>query len=115
MRTLTAILMLAASVGCGKSGDTVSLTNVSYDPTRELYRDLGEKFGAQLQTKTGRTFELLSSHGGSGAQARAVIGGLKADLVTLALAPDVDAIAQRGLLKPDWQKAFPNNSSPYTS
>jgi sulfate/thiosulfate-binding protein len=115
MRTIAAILILAASAGCGKAGDTATLTNVSYDPTRELYRDLGARFAAHYQAKTGRKVELQSSHGGSGGQARAVIGGLQADLVTLALAPDVDAIAQRGLLKADWQKAFPNNSSPYTS
>ncbi|HEX7897296.1 MAG TPA: sulfate ABC transporter substrate-binding protein [Planctomycetota bacterium] len=115
MRTLTAILMWAALTGCGKAGDAVTITNVSYDPTRELYRDLGVKFSAYYQAKAGRSVTLQNSHAGSGAQARAVIGGLKADVVTLALAPDIDAIAERGLLKPDWQKAFPNNSSPYTS
>jgi sulfate/thiosulfate-binding protein len=95
--------------------DPAAITNVSYDPTRELYKDLSEKFAAHHQKHTGRPVAVKSSHGGSGAQARAVLGGLKADVVTLALAPDIDVLAEKGLLKPDWQSKFPNNSSPYTS
>jgi sulfate transport system substrate-binding protein len=100
---------------CGPAGSPVVLTNVSYDPTRELYKDLSEKFARHAREKLGKSVEIKSSHGGSGAQARAVIGGMKADLVTLALAPDVDAIASRGLIQADWQKSFPNHSSPYVS
>jgi sulfate/thiosulfate transport system substrate-binding protein len=109
---LFASLALLAPLG---AQDAVTLINVSYDPTRELYKDLGAKFARHYLAKTGRAVAVNSSHGGSGAQARAVLGGLKADVVTLGLAPDIDALAERGLVKPDWQAAFPNNSSPYTS
>ena len=91
------------------------LLNVSYDATRELYRSLGNGFAAQVKA-TGNTVTVNSSHGGSGAQARAVIDGLQADVVTLALAADIDAIAkQSGAVPADWQKRLPQNSSPYTS
>ncbi|MBM3550895.1 MAG: sulfate ABC transporter substrate-binding protein [Alphaproteobacteria bacterium] len=90
--------------------------NVSYDPTRELYRSINPAFAADWKAKTGETIEILASHGGSGAQARAVIEGLDADVVTLALAADIDAIAKKSDKIPvDWQKRRPNNSSPYTS
>ena len=91
------------------------LLNVSYDPTRELYQEFNAAFAKYWQAKTGKTVAVKQSHGGSGAQARAVIDGLDADVVTLALAYDIDAIAASGLIKPDWQKRLPQNSAPYTS
>ena len=93
----------------------VSLLNVSYDPTRELYVDFNKAFSAAYQKDTGKSIEIKQSHGGSGSQARAVIDGLQADVVTLALAYDIDAIAAKGLLAPDWQKKLALNASPYTS
>ena len=93
----------------------VSLLNVSYDPTRELYADFNKAFAAAYQKDTSKSIEIKQSHGGSGSQARSVIDGLQADVVTLALAYDIDAIAGKGLLKKDWQKSLPQNSSPYTS
>jgi sulfate/thiosulfate-binding protein len=93
-----------------------TLLNVSYDPTRELYRDINSAFAAQWKQKSGQSVTIRQSHGGSGAQARAVIDGIGADVVTLALAGDIDAIAQRTPLLPkDWQARLPNNSAPYTS
>jgi sulfate transport system substrate-binding protein len=95
---------------------SVELLNVSYDPTRELYRDVNEHFVAEWKKKTGQTVTIRQSHGGSGSQARAVIDGLDADVVTLALAYDIDAIQFKGKrLAADWQKRLPNNSAPYTS
>ena len=94
----------------------VKLLNVSYDPTRELYQDVNAAFGQQWQKKTGQALNVSQSHGGSGKQARSVIDGLDADVVTLALAYDIDAIAaQSGRLAKDWQTRLPDNSSPYTS
>jgi sulfate transport system substrate-binding protein len=94
----------------------ISLLNVSYDPTRELYQDINAAFAKYWQAKSGDKVTIQQSHGGSGKQARAVIDGLAADVVTLALAYDIDAIAEKGRLLPvDWQKRLPNNSSPYTS
>jgi sulfate/thiosulfate transport system substrate-binding protein len=93
----------------------VSLLNVSYDPTRELYADFNKAFAAAYQKETGKSVEIKQSHGGSGSQARAVIDGLQADVVTLALAYDVDAIAAKGLIPADWQKRLSLNASPYTS
>ena len=94
----------------------VSLLNVSYDPTRELYQDINKVFAAQWQARTGQTVSIRQSHGGSGRQARSVIDGLDADVVTLALAYDIDGIADKGKLLPaEWQKRLPHNSSPYTS
>jgi sulfate/thiosulfate-binding protein len=92
-----------------------TLLNVSYDPTRELYVDFNKAFAAAYQKETGKTVEIKQSHGGSGSQSRAVRDGLQADVVTLALAYDIDAIASKGILKTDWQKSLPQNSSPYTS
>ncbi len=93
-----------------------SLLNVSYDPTRELYADYNKFFAEHWKAQTGHTVEIRASHGGSGAQARAVIDGLEADVVTLALSYDIDAIAERAKLLPaDWQKRLPDNSAPYTS
>jgi sulfate/thiosulfate-binding protein len=93
----------------------VTLLNVSYDPTRELYRDFDAAFARQWKAKTGDTVTVRQSHGGSGKQARAVIDGLPADVVTLALAYDIDAISERGLIAHDWQRRLPYRSAPYTS
>lgn len=93
----------------------LTLLNVSYDPTRELYTDVNAVFSQQWQKKTGQKLTIRQSHGGSGKQARAVIDGLEADVVTLALAYDIDAIAEKKLIHPGWQKELPHNSSPYTS
>ena len=93
----------------------VTLLNVSYDPTRELYADFNRAFAAAYGKETGKSVEIKQSHGGSGSQARAVIDGLQADVVTLALAYDVDAVAGKGLIPADWQKRLPQNASPYTS
>lgn len=94
----------------------ITLLNVSYDPTRELYQDFNKEFSAYWKDKTGENVTINQSHGGSGKQARAVIDGLDADIVTLALAYDIDAISEKGgLLPKNWQTRLPNNSSPYTS
>lgn len=93
----------------------LTLLNVSYDPTRELYTDYNNAFTQYWHKKTGQKVTIKQSHGGSGKQARAVIDGLEADVVTLALAYDIDAIAEKGLIAPGWQKELPHNSSPYTS
>jgi len=94
----------------------IKLLNVSYDPTRELYQEVNAGFAKHWKEKTGDTVVIQQSHGGSGKQARSVIDGLQADVVTLALAYDIDAIAEKAKLLPaDWQKRLPNNSSPYTS
>jgi len=92
-----------------------TLLNVSYDPTRELYQGFNAAFGRHWKAKTGESLSIKQSHGGSGSQARAVIDGLEADVVTLALAPDIDAIAAKGLIATDWQKRLQQNSTPYTS
>lgn len=92
-----------------------SILNVSYDPTREFYKDVNAAFAKDWAARGGGAVTINQSHGGSGKQARAVIDGLEADVVTLALAYDIDEIAKRGLIAPDWQKRLPNNSAPYTS
>lgn len=107
---LLAGLLWASSAAAGD----VSLLNVSYDPTRELYVEFNKAFAA-VQARAGDRVAVKQSHGGSGSQARSVIDGLQADVVTLALAYDVDAIAGRGLVAKDWQTRLPRNSSPYTS
>jgi len=101
--------------GAFAAGKTLTLLNVSYDPTRELYRQINEKFAGNWKAKTGQTINIQQSHGGSGKQARAVIDGLPADIVTLALAFDIDEVARRGLIAKNWQSRLPNNSTPYTS
>lgn len=93
----------------------VELLNVSYDPTRELYEEYNKAFAKYWEKKTGQTVTIKQSHGGSGKQSRSVIDGLEADVVTLALAYDIDAIAEAGKLSKDWQKSLDDNSSPYTS
>jgi sulfate/thiosulfate transport system substrate-binding protein len=110
---LVAIGLLLTTLGASASAQT--LLNASYDPTRELYQDFNAAFIKYWKAKSGQPITIRQSHGGSGAQARAVIDGLEADVVTLALAYDVDAIAQSGLTSTAWQKRFPQNSSPYTS
>lgn len=116
-RTLPLIagLVLSGALASAAFAVDISLLNVSYDPTRELYVDFNKAFAAAYQKDAGKSVEIKQSHGGSGAQARSVIDGLQADVVTLALAYDIDAIANKGLLKKDWQKSLPDNSSPYTS
>jgi sulfate/thiosulfate-binding protein len=96
-------------------GADVTLLNVSYDPTRELYADFNKAFAADYQKQTGKSVEIKQSHGGSGSQARAVIDGLQADVVSLALGYDIDAAAAKGLIAADWQRRLPFNASPYTS
>lgn len=109
-------MVLAGLIWAGSAyAADVSLLNVSYDPTRELYADFNKAFAAHYQKETGKSVEIKQSHGGSGKQARGVIDGLQADVVTLALAYDIDAAAEHGLLAKDWQKRLPENSSPYTS
>jgi sulfate transport system substrate-binding protein len=93
----------------------ITLMNVSYDPTRELYEEVNKLFAAEYKSRSGQGIVVRQSHGGSGKQARSVIDGLEADVVTLALAYDVDAIAERKLIDKNWQKRLPNNSCPYTS
>jgi sulfate transport system substrate-binding protein len=109
----TAIWLLSATISAYAGEST--LLNVSYDPTRELYQDFNKSFAAHWKSKSGEELKIKQSHGGSGKQARAVIDGLQADVVTLALAYDIDEIASRGLIAKDWQKRLPHNSSPYTS
>lgn len=112
-RIALAALALAAFSAVAKD---IELLNVSYDPTREFYREVNTAFAAQWQRDHGDAVRVQTSHGGSGKQARAVIDGLGADVVTLALAFDIDAIVDKAkLLPPDWQKRLPHNSAPYTS
>jgi sulfate/thiosulfate-binding protein len=110
-------LALAALIAlAGTAAADTTLLNVSYDPTRELYQDFNKSFAAQWKARTGENVTIRQSHGGSGKQARAVIDGLEADVVTLALAYDIDEIAQRSKrISPDWQKRLPHNAAPYTS
>lgn len=113
-RLFTGLATVLLLVHAASAAD-VTLLNVSYDPTRELYAHLSKAFAAKFHAETGKSIEVKTSNSGSGAQARAVIDGLQADVVTLALAYDIDAIADRGLIAQDWQKRLPQNSSPYTS
>jgi len=118
-----ALLAGVLTLGCessrfspGSGASSVSLLNVSYDPTREFYAEFNTSFAAYWKQQTGQDVTVEQSHGGSGKQARSVIDGMKADVVTLALAYDIDAIADKAqLLPPDWQSRLPHNSSPYTS
>lgn len=112
---LAALAVLLTTVLPTFAADTVTLLNVSYDPTRELYQDYNAAFSKYWQKKTGQNVTVKQSHGGSGTQARSVIDGLEADVVTLALAYDIDQIQERGLLNAGWQKRLSNNSAPYTS
>ncbi|WP_323013687.1 sulfate ABC transporter substrate-binding protein [Devosia sp.] len=116
---LLAFAALAAALTMGfvvtSHAQERTLINVSYDPTRELYREFNDAFVNHWKQTTGETVTVQVTHGGSGAQARTVIDGLEADVVTLALESDINAIADAGFIKPDWRDAFPNNSAPYTS
>ena len=111
----TTLIVAAVAALAAPLAQAQTLLNVSYDPTRELYQELNAAFAARWKAQTGRSITIQQSHGGSGKQARAVIDGLEADVVTLALAYDVDAIARAGLIRADWQKRLPQNASPYTS
>ena len=120
-------MMAGVLTGCGSSGnesgqetgennnETISITNVSYDPTRELYAEYNKIFTEYYKQKTGKTVEVTQSHGGSGSQARSVIEGNEADVVTLALAHDITLIEEAGMIKEGWLSEFQGNSSPYTS
>lgn len=114
---ILAALAFVAPLMAGASGAAAQtkITNVSYDPTRELYKEFNAAFEKNWKAETGETIRVQVSHGGSGKQARSVIDGLNADVVTLALAADIDAIAKAGKLPADWQARLPHNSSPYTS
>ncbi len=110
-----ALILVLSDLGFAQ-GSPVTLLNVSYDPTRELYQDYNAAFAKYWKAKTGQKVDVQQSHGGSSKQARAVIDGLEADVVTLALAYDIDAISEKAKLLPaNWQSRLPNNSSPYTS
>ncbi len=115
----TLVFALGLTAGCGRGADSeaeVVILNVSYDPTREFYQEFNEAFAEHWQQRTGQAVRINQSHGGSGNQAQDVIGGLEADVVTLALAFDIDAIHQRsGLIPANWQSHLPYNSSPYSS
>ncbi|MCG6167478.1 sulfate ABC transporter substrate-binding protein [Leptospira sp. FAT2] len=111
----TSIVFLAMTANLGLFAKDVNLLNVSYDPTRELYAEYNKLFANYWKSKTGDEVRINQSHGGSGKQARSVIDGLEADIVTLALAYDIDIIASKGLIARDWLKSLPNNSTPYTS
>src|SRR5229473_7631660 len=123
MTTMKQLLLFATILALGASPTTtawaqkaVTLLNVSYDPTRELYQDINEAFSKDWQSKTGGKVTIQQSHGGSGKQARSVIDGLPADVVTLALAYDIDAIQEKsGRIAAGWQKRLPNNSTPFSS
>lgn len=115
LRTVVAATALGVAAGAAPAKD-ITLLNVSYDPTRELYQEYNAAFAKHWKAKTGDTVTVKQSHGGSGKQARSVIDGIDADVTTLALAYDIDEIAARGkLLAPDWQKRLQHNSAPYTS
>ena len=115
LAALVAVSTVLATATAVSAQEKQTLLNVSYDPTRELYRAIDTAFIKHYKAQTGTELTIRQSHGGSGKQARSVIDGLDADVVTLALAYDIDAIAQRGLLDPAWQKKLAKNSSPYTS
>jgi sulfate/thiosulfate-binding protein len=120
LKTITwlalALTLVAPTGGRAVAQEKVTLLNVSYDPTRELYKDINAAFAREWKRRTGQEVEVKQSHGGSGAQARAVIDGLEADVVTLGLAYDIDEIAQRGKTLPaDWQRKLPHNSTPFAS
>jgi sulfate/thiosulfate transport system substrate-binding protein len=113
-RVVFGALFGTVMVGAAAAAD-VTLLNVSYDPTRELYADINKAFAKEFADTTGKSIEIKQSHGGSGKQARSVIDGLPADVVTLALAYDVDEISDRGLIAPGWAQRLPHNAAPFTS
>ncbi len=120
--TALSLATVLAMAGCGDSDKeagsnaaSIEITNVSYDPTRELYESYNEVFAKYWKEKTGQEVNVVQSHGGSGKQARSVLEGNEADVVTLALADDIHALVEGGMMDADWQKQFENNSCPYTS
>lgn len=115
IKKLISVAVLGLAFSASAMSAEFSLLNVSYDPTRELYQDFNKAFAAHWKSKSGEDLKIKQSHGGSGKQARAVIDGLQADVVTLALAYDIDEVAQRGLIAKDWQKRLPHSSTPYSS
>jgi len=116
LKRLTLALLVSLSLGVASvHAESLELLNVSYDPTRELYRAVNTAFTANYKAATGTDLTIRQSHGGSGTQARSVIDGLEADVVTLAMWPDTNAIAKSGLIPADWTTKLPNNSLPYTS
>lgn len=115
LRNLWRWVPLLLSLAFPAHANEVTLLNVSYDPTRELYQDFNKVFAEHWKKTAGQDVKVKQSHGGAAKQARSVIDGLQADVVTLALSYDIDEIAQRGILAKDWQKRLPNNSAPYTS
>jgi len=115
LNTSLAALAFCALASVAHAQNSASLLNTSYDPTRELYKEVDQRFAAEWKAKTGQTLRIRTSHGGSGAQARAVLDGLQADVVTLGLAWDIDVLAQHKLLDPGWEARLPNHSVPYTS
>jgi sulfate transport system substrate-binding protein len=115
LAVVAAAVLIGGASAASPARAQVQLLNVSYDPTRELYQDYNAAFARYWKAKTGQTVTVQQSHGGSGKQARSVIDGLEADIVTLGLAYDVDAIQQAGLIAPGWQKKMPGNSTPFTS
>ncbi len=115
MRTIRIVIALIVALAAPAFADDESLLNVSYDPTRELWKSVNAQFAPAYSKESGDTLDIKQSHGGSGTQARAVVDGLEADVVTLAMWPDTDAIRKVGLISAGWESRFPNNSTPYTS
>ena len=115
IRQALAALAVLVALGPLQAAAETTLLNVSYDPTRELYVAINKAFAKQWQAERGERITIRQSHGGSGKQARSVIDGLEADVVTLGLAYDIDAVAAAGLTAKDWQNRLPQNSAPYTS
>jgi sulfate/thiosulfate transport system substrate-binding protein len=114
-RLLTVVVFLVVATASRAAEKPITLLNVSYDPTRELYQEINTAFAEQWKREHGQEVTIKQSHGGSGKQARSVIDGLEGDVVTLALAYDIDALAQRNLIPAEWQKRLPHDSTPYTS
>lgn len=114
-KTIAAGALALLSLAAAEAAAAREFLNVSYDPTREFYQEYNQEFGAYWKKRTGQEVSFKQSHGGSGKQARAVASGLQADVVTLALANDIDEIVRSGQIDRNWQKEFPHNSAPYTS
>ncbi|HNN04404.1 MAG TPA: sulfate ABC transporter substrate-binding protein [Leptospiraceae bacterium] len=115
MKRIYVLILFLMQIFCGRSGKEITLLNVSYDPTREFFKEYNEEFAKVWKTKTGADIKINQSHGGSGKQARSVIDGLEADVVTLALSYDINEIASKGLIDAGWESAFPHRSTPFTS
>ena len=114
-KTIAAGALALLSAAAAEAAAAREFLNVSYDPTREFYQEYNQEFGAYWKKRTGQEVSFKQSHGGSGKQARAVASGLQADVVTLALANDIDEIVRSGQIDRNWQKEFPHNSAPYTA